>query len=197
MLQPHVVLNAPFYNPLPKQNVAALCFYPDVSFTLESAIENVGPFWEVLGKEKDFYEKNWINLGHIFYLQNFSESFFRVAIKNAEAILMSQIKTGRKFWRDSIRLAWTVTFIEAIQQFPVVVLANWDLCASMMENRNSMFIEYEHGMPPVFNKSMFAYSDSSLLALGGDPIETIRGCLNTSNSHQMATLAGNLVARRS
>lgn len=196
VLQPHVVLNAPIYNPLPQDDVVALSFSPDMTFTMDSVAEEIGPFWEALRKEKPLYENRWINLGHVFCLQNFPETLPRIVGRNAELMIVQQIKMGKPVWRQTMRAAWAATLAEAVTEYPVAVLANWDLCSSMVENRTTMFIEYDHGMPPDFNKAMFSYADGNLFAFG-DPIDALRGCISTSNAHQVAQLAGNLVARRS
>ena len=65
----------------------------------------------------------------------------------------------------------------------------------MNDGKNTMFIDYEHGVPPDFNKSMFTFPPPKYISFG-DPIEVISQCISTPNAHTMAKVAQKILAKR-
>jgi hypothetical protein len=76
-----------------------------------------------------------------------------------------------------------------------VIKEDYNLAKSMLEYYETSFIHYEHGMPPVFNKSMFRYDPPDYISFG-DPYEAILENPSTPSAYLMSELVKNIIEKK-
>lgn len=168
-------------------------FLPSPFFTLESAEEAVGPFWEVTNKTKADYEAAWIPLGPIMVFNKIPEALFDRAIVLAEKLALQQLLRKQPIWKHTDTLAWAMNLSDYVGQ--LLLRGDYTLTMTMLDSSNSPFIHYEHGLPPVFNKTMFQYAAPDFVSFG-DPFEILAENSPTESSHFISELAKRSLAAR-
>lgn len=163
-----------------------IVFFPSPFFTFELAEEKAGPFWEITNKKKDDYEKKWIPLGPIMIFNKIPELLFERAIVLAEKLALQQLLRKQPIWEHTATLAWSMNLSDFSDNF--LLRSNYYLKMTMLDIGNSPFIHYEHGLPPVFNKTMFKYKSPEFLSFG-DPFQILAENSPTENAHFMSELA--------
>ena len=186
VLKAHTVIRHAKYQPFPYPEYPGIVVAPDPFFTFENAKKAVPDFWKATGHKEDEVQKNWTPFGNVFYLNNIGVEFINQTIKYAELLILQQIRNGKEIWDQTIRLAWAVNISEAMGK--AYVEANYNVVSPMVDNRLTPIIDYEHGMPPTFNKELYSFPPPLFLSLG-DPIEKVSELINTSNAHFMSDLA--------
>jgi hypothetical protein len=170
-----------------------IVFNPSPFFTLESAEEAVGPFWEVTNKNKADYESVWVPLGPIIIFNKIPEDLFSRAIILAERLALKQLLRNQQIWEHTAKLAWAMNLSDFVSN--LLLRGDYKLTMNMLESGNSPFIHYEHGLPPVFNKVMFQYPEPDFISFG-DPFEILAANSPTRNAHFISELAKKSLAAR-
>jgi hypothetical protein len=168
-------------------------FSPSPFFTLESAEEAVGPFWEITNKKRADYETAWVPLGPIMVFNKMPEYFFDRAIVLAEKLALQQLLNKQPIWERTATLAWAMNLSDFVGQ--LLLRGDYTLTMTMMDSSNSPFIHYEHGLPPVFNKTMFQYTAPDFVSFG-DPFEVLAENSPTESAHFISELAKRSLAAR-
>jgi len=168
-------------------------FSPSPFFTLESAEEAVGPFWEVTNKNRADYETAWIPLGPIMVFNKIPEDFFDRAIVLAEKLALQQLLNKQPIWEHTATLAWAMNLSDFVGQ--LLLRGDYTLTMTMLDSSNSPFVHYEHGLPPVFNKTMFQYAAPDFVSFG-DPFEVLAENSPTESAHFISELAKRSLAAR-
>lgn len=168
-------------------------FSPNPFFTIESAEEAVGPFWEITNKTKTDYEMAWVPLGPILIFNKISEEIFDRAIVLTEKLALQQLLEKRPIWEHTSTLAWAMNLSDYRGQ--LLLRGDYDLTMTMLHNSNAPFIHYEHGLPPVFNKAMFRYAPPDFVSFG-DPFEILAENSPTENAYFLSQLAKISLAAR-
>lgn len=174
-------INIHFKNEYPE-----IIFAPSPFFTLDFAEENIGPFWEVLDKTKADYESNWVPVGPILIFNQIPIGTFIRTIAIAEKLALKQLLDNKPIWEHTDKLAWAINLSDHVGS--VMLRGDYTLTMNMLDRGNAPFIHYEHGLPPVFNKTMFQYLPPDLVSLG-DPFEILIQNSPTENAYFLSNLA--------
>jgi len=193
VLKPHFILKYANFNPFRVEGSPSFVFAIDPFFTFDVVEKNVGDFAKDMTNSKAVYREKWLPLGDVFFINNLPISLVRRTAQIAEFLILNQILQKKTVWENTIKLAWIINMIDVADQ--VHIHGNYDFTSTMIDSQDTPFIDYTHGMPPVFNKNMFLYPPPSYMSFG-DPIETISNCYNTKNSHYMSELANELLSKR-
>lgn len=194
LIPAHVVLKTPLNLDFNKEGVAETFFLPDPFITIDKAEENVGNFWSWMQKTKEEYAEKWVTAGEILIFNNMPVELFERAIVIAEKLALFQIVNNKKIWEYTDRLAWAITLSNYSDK--IILKGDYHFTSNMLEEGRTPFIDYEHGMPPVFNKRMFVYAPPNYVSFG-DPFRILAENAPTPNSHFLSQLArNNLMARK-
>lgn len=174
-------------------NIPEVVFSPDPFFTIEKAEEEVGPFWEWVDRSKADYETKWATLGAVLVFNKTPFVVFQRAMFLAEKLALQQLVAGRPIWKHTDRLAWVMNLADFVGQ--IQIRGEYWLTTTMLGGSNTPFIHYEHGLPPVFNKTMFQYSPPNFVSLG-DPFQILAANSPTPASHFISQLAQSSLAAR-
>ena len=193
IMQPHVVFfdknyTINFPDEQPSLNVAI-----DPFFTFELANQKAGDFWKKQVNTMNYYKDNWLPIGSIMFINNMSIDFINRTIAVAEYLIVEQIINKIPVWEETIKLAWTINTIDFLGK--VNINASYNYTSSMNNGNITPFIDYNHGLPPNFNKSMFAYAPPACMSFG-DPIEVLLNCHSSPNSDYMSKLSNRLIGSR-
>lgn len=194
ILEPHVLLSQGDFKPFTDDQPRACIFAPDATFTFQQAEKMAGDFWEVMPNNKEFYMKNWVPLGNVMCFKEFSLEFFNRVLLVAETLILRQLINKKPVWEETVKLSWALNLSDVFDQ--AYIFGTYGLSSTMIDSKVTPFIDYEHGMPPVFNKSMFTYPMPNRICFG-DPIETISNLIQTPTAHYMSELASNILKKRS
>jgi len=187
-----VVLKNKLNIPL-QSEFSEIVFSPSPFFTLESAEEAVGPFWEVTNKKKADYETSWVPLGPIMIFNKIPEELFERAIVLAEKLALNQLLRKQPIWEHTTTLAWAMNLSDFVGQ--IMLRGDYTLTMTMLDSSNSPFVHYKHGLPPVFNKTMFQYTAPDFVSFG-DPFEILAENFSTESAHFISELAKRSLAAR-
>ena len=190
-IPPDVVLYKPltiYFSDYPE-----IIFSPSPFFTVDAAEDAVGPFWELSQKEKAFYEQSWIPMGSITLFNNIPAYIFERTTILAEKLALYQLLDGREIWEHTDKLAWAMNLADFIGQ--IKFTGDYSLSMTMLNEGDSPFIHYEHGLPPVFNKTMFQYSPPNFVSFG-DPYAILAENSPTQSAHFISQLAQTLLDAR-
>lgn len=192
-LQPDTVLRheirIQFFNNLPE-----IHFSPDIFFTIDEAEERVGPFYEWCNKKKSDFENNWASIGSLMIFKDIPILIFQRALAICEFLALKQLEENKFIWNNTNRLAWAIVLNEYSND--IYVRGDFGLTSTMLGNDDSPIIDYEHGLPPFFNKQMFPFSPPNYSSLG-DPFHILAENAPTANSHYISELAQtNLKSRK-
>lgn len=165
----------------------------DPFFTFDNAKNMTGNFWENSTNDKEFYKRNWIPIGNVIFLNKIPYDFVLRTITIAENLIVNQIINKIPVWEETIKLAWVLNTIDYLGR--INIFASYDYTSSMSDFGVNPFIDYQSGIPPVFNRSMFTFTPPVNMAFG-DPIEVLSNCKISPNSAYMSELANSLIARR-
>ena len=170
-----------------------IIFAPSPFFTIDAAEEVVGPFWELFDKEKSFYEKSWVPMGPIAVFSNIPAYVFERTTILAEKLALHQLLDGKEIWEHTDKIAWAINLADFIGQ--IKLTGNYSMTMTMLNDGDAPFIHYEHGLPPVFNKTMFQYSTPNFVSFG-DPYEILSQHSPTQSAHFISQLAKTLLEAR-
>lgn len=174
-------------------NYPEVIFAPDPFFTFEEAASNVGPFWDWANTTKAEIETRWVPIGPLMIFNNIPVTVFERAVTLCEALALRQLDTNNKIWEHTHRLAWAINLSDYLGQLSL--RGDYNFTSTMLDGGDSPFIDYSHGMPPVFNKVMFQYKPPVYSSLG-DPFKILAENSPTPNSFFISELAkANLDAR--
>lgn len=193
MLKPHMVLkhgNMTHNFPL---NQPSMQIAVDPYFTFEEALKCFGNFCKNQTHDESHYQKNWIPVGNAICFSNMPQSFFNRLGYLAERMALHQIMEKREVSEHSNRIALTLNIIDHIGAANISV--SYNLISSMSDGGYLPLIDYSHGVPPVFNKSMFTFAPPAKMSFG-DPIEVLASCKVSPNADYMSSIAQSLLKRR-
>lgn len=193
IIEPHVLISQQGFQPFPENQFRACIFAPDATFTFQNAEKMAGDFWEVMPNNKEYYLKNWVPLGGIMCFKEFTFEFFNRVLQVAETLILRQLINKKPIWKDIVKLAWALNLSDVFDQ--AYIFGTYGLSSTMIDSKITPFIDYDHGMPPVFNKSMYTYPMPKRICFG-DPIETISKLIQTPTAHYMSELASNILKKR-
>jgi hypothetical protein len=193
VIKPHMILKRTIEDIIPIIESRVFLYSSDPFFTFDAALINCGDFYKELKNTKEFYQEKWFNLGNVFIINGIPDWFIQKVARTAEELITIQIMNNKTIWSETVRLAWVVSLIDASEDIEVYECS--ELSSIMNDGRNTMFIDYEHGVPPDFNKSMFTFPPPKYISFG-DPIEVISKCISTPNAHTMAKVAQKILAKR-
>lgn len=193
VIRPWHVPTQSHFSPFKIKDLPSVVFQPDQFFTFDLASRSAGDFWKEFNRDESFYRDRWAPLGGIICMQAISAQFVGALANIAERLIVNQIGKGRRVWDCTVDLAWAVALIEAIDLKQAYIYGDYEMASFMNESRRAPFVDYRHGMPPVFSRSMFTLPDSEAISFG-DPIEVLAGCINTANSHILAKLAASMIS---
>jgi hypothetical protein len=193
VIKPHMILKRTIEDIIPIIESRVFLYSSDPFFTFDAALINCGDFYKELKNTKEFYQEKWFNLGNVFIINGIPDWFVQKVARIAEELITIQIMNNKTIWSETVRLAWVVSLIDASNDIEVYECS--ELSSIMNDGRNTMFIDYEHGVPPDFNKSMFTFPPPKYISFG-DPIEVISKCISTPNAHTMAKVAQKILAKR-
>lgn len=167
--------------------IPEIVFAPDPFFTLDRAEEAVGPFWEWFGRKKQDYEDQWLPTGPVMIFDNIPQVVFDRTIWVTEKLAFHQLYEGKKeIWEKTLKLGWAVNLNDYVGQ--IMMRGDYNLTTTMVDSNHAAFINYEHGLPPAFNKSMFTYPPPAYASFG-DPFEILAAHAPTPTAHFMSDLA--------
>jgi hypothetical protein len=163
-----------------------IIYSPTAFFRFENAEENVGPFWEILGKPKEYYQEYWIPLGNFIVWNQIPKELFLKSIIIAEKLALFQILSNKPIWDQTAKLA-IASIISEEKEF-ICLKRDENLSINMLDFKNAPFIDYEHGMPPVFNKKLFKFDPPKYISLG-EPFTALKENPSTPPAYFMSELA--------
>jgi len=193
IMKPHFAIRYKNIEIFPDQYSRGVVFAPDPFFTFDQAEKMAGPFWERLKNPKEYYQEFWIYLGNLMFLRDLPLSLIAQVSKTAEELIMFQYEQRKPAWHETLKLSWVVNFADNIKE--IFLQANANLTSTMIDNLDTPFIDYEHGLPPMFSRSMFTFPEPQYISFG-DPLEVISGLNQTLNAHFMSSLANSIIDKR-
>jgi hypothetical protein len=168
-------------------------FNPDKDFNFNYVKNSIPNFFEILNRENKKIEDYWASIGHVIVFNNMPMDFFRMFIVKAEILALKQLIYNQKIWDKTDRLALSINVFDFMNKG--VIKEDYNLAKSMLEYNETSFIHYEHGMPPVFNKSMFRYDPPDYISFG-DPYEAILENPSTPSAYLMSELVKNIIEKK-
>lgn len=184
-LQPDTVLrhdiNLAFVETVPE-----IYFAPDMFFTIDEVEENLGSFWEWCEKTKTQLENNWAPIGSVMIFKRIPIEIFQRVLLICEFLALKQLEENKLIWKHTDRVAWSIVLNEYSSQ--IYIRGDYGLISTMLGNDDSPIIDYQHGLPPVFNKQMFPFAPPSYTSLG-DPFNVLAENAPTSNAYYISELA--------
>lgn len=193
VLKPHVVIKQRIEKVIKNDKARAFIFGADPFFTFEKAKENCQEFWECCDNNENYYKENWFRLGSVFVMIGMPDWIVNKVIKVSEALLVHQISKNNTPWQETCRLAWIISMCDL--KGIIETIYDETLSSIMQEGKNTVFVDYEHGMPPDFNRLMYKFDPPMGLSLG-DPIDALSHIISTPNSHFISKLAHKILKRR-
>jgi hypothetical protein len=167
-----------------------IIYSPTSFFTFEEAEENINNFWEIAGKPKDYYQKYWIPLGNFIAFNQIPKELFLKSIITAEKLALNQILNNQKIWKKTAKLALACTISE--QKDFIYLSRKENLSVNMLDFKKAPFIDYQHGMPPIFNKKLFQFKPPEFFSFG-EPLSILKENPSTPTAQFLSNLAKNLL----
>ena len=168
-------------------------FNPDKDFNFNYVKNSVPNLLEILNRENKKIENYWISIGPVIVFNNMPIDFFRMFVVKAEILALKQLIYNQKIFEKTDRIALSINIFDFMNKG--AIKEDYNLTKSMLEYNETSFIHYEHGMPPVFNKSMFRY-DPPDYASFGDPYEAILENPATPSAYLMSELVKNIIEKK-
>ena len=168
-------------------------FNPDKDFNFNYVKNSVPNLLEILNRENKKIKDYWISIGPVIVFNNMPIDFFRMFVVKAEILALKQLIYNQKIFDKTDRLALSINIFDFMNKG--AIKEDYNLTKSMLEYNETSFIHYEHGMPPVFNKSMFRY-DPPNYASFGDPYEAILENPATPSAYLMSELVKNIIEKK-
>jgi hypothetical protein len=193
VLRPHMVIKQKIEQVIKNDKSRAFIFGSDPYFTFTKAVENCGEFWECCDNDENYYRNNWFRLGSVFVLTGMPDWIVNKVIKVAESLLIHQISKSLIPWSETCRLAWIITMNDLKNN--IEIIHDETLSSIMNEGKNTVFVDYEHGLPPDFNRLMYKFEPPLGLSLG-DPIEALSHMISTPNAHFISKLCHQILKKR-
>ena len=183
------IISDPGYNNTPLK----IYFNPDKDFNFNYVENSVPNLLEILNRENKKIKDYWISIGPVILFNNMPIDFFRMFVVKAEILALKQLIYNQKIFDKTDRLALSINIFDFMNKG--AIKEDYNLTKSMLEYNETSFIHYEHGMPPVFNKSMFRY-DPPDYASFGDPYEAILENPATPSAYLMSELVKNIIEKK-
>ena len=193
VMKPHVIMKEKIEKIVEINEARAFVYGVDPYFTFDNATKNCENFWECCEQEESYYKENWFNLGSVFLMIGLPDWIVNKVIKVAESLIIKQISDKKPVWKDTCKLAWIISMCDLKKHIEIIY--DQTLSSIMNDGKNTVFIDYEHGLPPDFNKLMFKYEPPACLSFG-DPIENMSNLISTPNAHFISKLALLMLRKR-
>lgn len=185
-IQSDLVLKNPLQIDFSNNNTPQVVFCPDMFFTVDEAEENAGSVWQWMNKTIANYETNWVPVGSVIVFNNVPDEVFERTVNICELLALHQLEKYDKIWNRTDRLAWAINLSDFSNQ--IILHGDYGLTSTMLGSDNTPFIDYEHGLPPVFNKAMYSFLPPGYTSFG-DPFQALAENSPTPNAHYISELA--------
>lgn len=181
-----MVLRSQLDIPFANDEYPEIVFAPNPFFTVDFVENNLGPFWEWNYKTREEVDSDWIPFGALTVFNNVPIQVFERVVMLAEICCLKQLIDGKEIWPQTVKLAWALALNDFIGQ--IRMRGDYTLTDTMLGSSNAALIHYEHGLPPVFNKTQFTYQPPNYVAFG-DPFAILSEHAPTPNAHYMSMIA--------
>lgn len=155
-------------------------------FRFENAEYHLGSFWEILKQPKESYQNFWVPLGNIIVFNKIPKEFFAQTIYVAEKLCLYQILNNRPIWDQTYKCALACVIANFKEN--IYLEGKDSLAIHMLDHKKAPFVDYEHGMPPVFHKKLFKFNPPDYLAFG-EPFQSLIDNPSTPAAHFLSELA--------
>lgn len=169
-----------------------ILYSPDEHFTIEHYKKKIPDFTNFFTHIDKINPSLFLKLGGVIVFQNTPLSFFQDVIHICEKLVQIQIKSKQEVYEHTDKLALSLAIIQNINKLK---LSSLPLSTHLMSNSDNLFVDYEHGMPPMFMKSMFQFKPPLFTACG-HPYEVLNEHNPTTTSLYLAKLARNLLSKQ-
>lgn len=156
-------LDLVLYKPIEDKSKYNLSFQVDLEITLDKLKENgcgnVEDYLKAVSKERNVpMNELWLPLGKTMAFYNVPMHIFPRAAAFAEKLVMDQLEADLPIWKHTDRAAWICALLEHYGLLKYNATFEYEM--NMLESRELRnFVNYEHGMPPIFSKNMFNSDD--------------------------------------
>ena len=186
-----VILSNPKYDYNFESNYSEIVFKPNPFLTIEEVEKNVGPIWSCLINSKEYYEENWVPVGPIMAFNNCQKEVFYRTISLIQILAVEQIVHKNKIWKHTDKLAWAINLADLNEK--IVLKEDYSLSTSLLSfDTKTAFIDFEYGIPPIFNKKMFQYLPPEYISFG-NPYEVLKDAGSTPNAYLLSELANKIL----
>lgn len=135
--------------------------------------------------EKINFEKGFPKIGCAIILNKVPQKFFERLISICEKLIKYQLLKSNCVNEFTDKLAWAITISEFSTKIKV---EEKELAAFLHTNDDNVFLDYTHGIPPFFHKSMYKFEPPRYFAFG-EPFETLVNYQISSNVKLLADIA--------
>jgi hypothetical protein len=143
-------------------------------------------------------EDVWLPIGNTIVFHMPPISLVGRVIAATEKLCIEQLEKTGTIWKHTDRVAWAHTLLEYYGEMSYN--ASYEYEMNMLENTDMRnFVNYEHGIPPIFSKYMFRYQKPNYVAFSAEPpLEFLAGqnMAVSAASHYVQQLAEAYVARK-
>lgn len=170
LIEPDMVM----YRPLQVNQDHNICFQIDPTLSPSYVEENckIQKHLKIVAKGLTINEQDaWLPVGKVIVFNVAPLELFRRVIAVCEKLATEQIVDKGEIWSQTDQVAWALTLLEYYGQMSYEAVYDYEM--NMLENTTMCnFVNYEHGIPPIFSKYMFQYQGPNLVVLSGEsPIE--------------------------
>lgn len=188
-----VVLKNPNYSYKFDSIYPEVVFKPNPFLTVDEIEKNMGPIWNTLQHDKEYYKENLVPIGPILGFNNCPIILFQSVISLIQDLSVNQIKNNNKIWESTDKVAWAIILTDLNEQ--IVLKEDYSLSSNMLAfDENAAFVDYEYGMPPIFHKSMFQYKPPQYMSCG-NPFQILADNAPTPNSFFISELARKILKK--
>lgn len=136
-------------------------------------------------KEKTSFENKFFPIGCAIILNKVPQTFFKRLITVCEMLVKYQLSTLNYVNEFTDKLSWAITIAEYSNKLKI---EQKDMATFLHLNDENTFLDYNHGIPPDFHKSMFKFEPPRYFAFG-EPYQTLTDHQITRNTKLLADLA--------
>lgn len=113
-------------------------------------------------------EDVWLPIGNTIVFNMPPTPLVERVIAATEKLCIEQLERTGNIWEHTDRVAWAHTLLEYYGKMSYK--ASYEYEMNMLENAEMRnFVNYEHGIPPIFSKYMFRYQEPNYVAFSSEP----------------------------
>jgi hypothetical protein len=136
-------------------------------------------------KNKTSFNEFFPAIGCAIILNKIPKSFFIRLVSVCKMLIEYQLLKSNYVHALTDKLAWAITISEYTNKLKV---QEKELAAFLHTNEENVFLDYHHGIPPFFHKSMYKFDPPRYFSFG-DPYQTLMNCQMSMNTKTLAALA--------